>query len=104
MGYLREGRRREKRMSESGPAWLESEGKSGQAEVPNVSSGRMQIFLHNPLKSGNSARIKGVKTERIALIRGCTEVAGGYHVGLQFFGDNAPPARWAPSTRYHLSL
>lgn len=93
LGYLWEGRRREKRMSASGPAWLESEGKSVQAEVLNVSSGGMQIFLHNPLKPGNTARIKGAKTECIALIRYCTEVAGGYHVGLQFFGDNSSPAR-----------
>ena len=91
--YLWEGRRREKRMSASGPAWIESEGTAVQAEVINVSSGGMQIFLSDPLKPGNTARIKGAKTEHLALIRYCSPVPGGYHVGLQFFGDNHPQGR-----------
>jgi hypothetical protein len=93
LGYLWEGRRREKRVSASGPAWLESEGKAIEAEVLNVSSGGMQLFLHDPLKPGNTARVKGAKTERLALIRYCSEVPGGYHIGLQFFGDNRSPGR-----------
>lgn len=91
--FLFDGRRREKRVAASGPAWLESEGKAVQAEVLNVSSGGMQVFLHDPLKPGNTARIKGAKTERLALIRYCSPVAGGYHIGLQFFGDNASGKR-----------
>ncbi len=93
LDYLWEGRRREKRMSASGPAWLESDGKAIQAEVMNVSSGGMQLFLPDPLKPGDTARIKGSKTERLALIRYCSAVPGGYHVGLQFFGENGAARR-----------
>jgi hypothetical protein len=83
LDYLWEGRRREKRMTAAGPAWIESEGKALQAEVINVSSGGMQFFLHVPLKPGNTARIKGAKRERLALVRYCSPVPGGYQVGLQ---------------------
>jgi hypothetical protein len=93
LGYLWEGRRREKRVTASGPALVESEGKALQAEVLNVSSGGMQLFSHDALKPGNTARIKGIKTERLALVRYCSPVPGGFHIGLQFFGDNTPPAR-----------
>jgi hypothetical protein len=93
LDYLWEGRRREKRMSASGPAWIESEGKALQAEVINVSSGGMQLFLHDPLKPGNTARIKGAKTERLALVRYCAPTPGGYRIGLQFFGDNRSAGR-----------
>jgi hypothetical protein len=93
LNYLWEGRRREKRMSASGPAWIESEGKAVQAEVLNVSSGGMQLFLHAALKPGHTARIKGAKTERLALIRYCSPVPGGYHIGLQFFGENGSARR-----------
>lgn len=93
LDFLFEGRRREKRMAASGPAWIESEGKAVQAEVLNVSSGGMQLFLNDPLKPGNTARIKGAKTERLALIRYCSSVPGGYHVGLQFFGNNGSAKR-----------
>jgi len=80
-------------MAASGPAWIESEGKTVAAEVLNVSAGGMQLFLYEALKQGNTARIKGSKTERLALIRYCSAVPGGYQVGLQFFGENGSAKR-----------
>lgn len=93
LDYLWEGRRREKRIAASGPAWVESEGKSMQAQVLNISSGGMQLFLRTELKPGNTARIKGAKSERLALVRYCSPVRGGYHVGLQFFGEDRSAKR-----------
>jgi hypothetical protein len=53
----------------------------------------MQLFSHEALKPGNTARIKGAKTERLALILYCSPVSGGYRIGLQFFGDDRSPRR-----------
>jgi hypothetical protein len=53
----------------------------------------MQLFLHDPLKPGNTARVKGAKTERLALVRYCAPTPGGYRIGLQFFGDNRSAGR-----------
>lgn len=93
LDYLWEGRRREERIEASGPAWVETEGKSIQAQVLNVSSGGMQLLVQVEMKPGNTARIKGAKTERLALIRYCTQVDNGYHVGLQFFGEDGSANR-----------
>lgn len=64
-----------------------------QAEVLNVSSGGMQLFIHDELKSGDAAGIQGAKTERLALLRYCSAAPGGYHLGLQFFCDHHSPER-----------
>jgi hypothetical protein len=89
MDYLWEGRRREKRLPVEGPAFIEREGLGPlPVEVLNVSPGGIQIFSEVELKEGISARITGSGVERISLVRYCAKVAGGYRVGLQFFGDD----------------
>lgn len=93
LDYLWEGRRREKRVAASGPAWIETEGKTLQARVLNISSGGMQLFMNEAIRPGNTARVKGAKSERLALVRYCSPVPHGFHVGLQFFGENQPATR-----------
>lgn len=89
MDYLWEGRRREKRLPVEGPAFLEREGLDPlPVEVLNVSRGGIQIFSKMELEEGIAARIMGTETERVSLVRYCAKVAGGYRVGLQFFGDD----------------
>ena len=89
MDYLWEGRRREKRMPAEGPALIERDGLAPlEVEVLNVSSGGMQVFSAVALDEGASARVMGTEMERLSLVRYCTRIVGGYHIGIQFFGDD----------------
>jgi hypothetical protein len=90
LGYLQEGRRRERRIRAQGGALLLAEGTAPiQVEVLNVSSGGMQLFAAQPVSVDSSGRLYGTDTDRICFIRYCRSVPGGYRIGVQFYEENA---------------
>lgn len=87
--YVQEGRRRERRVRSEGAALLLAEGSAPlQVEVLNVSSGGMQLFATQPASVGSAGRLYATETDRMCSIRYCRSAAGGYRIGIQFYGEN----------------
>jgi hypothetical protein len=87
--YLVEGRRRERRERVRGRAILEIDGVgSVSVEVRNVSGGGIQVLSAKPAGEGVIVRINGEETVRLGVVRSCQTIAGGYRIGIQFFGAN----------------
>lgn len=89
LDYLGAGRRREDRMPAEGPALLEGDSLEAiSVEVLDVSSGGMQLLSVRPANVGSTVRVSGSKVEYLGVVRHCSEVQGGFRIGVQLFGED----------------
>jgi hypothetical protein len=89
LDYIGAGRRREDRMRTEGPALLEGDSLEAiSVEVLNVSSGGMQLFSVRPAGVGGTVRVSGSNVEYLGVVRHCSEVQGGFRIGVQLFGED----------------